>query len=50
MTPCDNTLVAGVEKNMKTHSAVQWLESVDQAEIAARDTQKLVLIDLFNPN
>jgi hypothetical protein len=35
---------------MKTQTKIDWMESVDQAEIEARDTAKLVLIDLFNPS
>lgn len=29
---------------------VPWLNSVDEARTKARVTNKLVLIDLFNPN
>ena len=29
---------------------VPWLSSVDEARSKARGTDKLVLIDLFNPN
>ena len=50
MTSCHAASAAGVGIGMKAHAAVEWLDSVDQAELAARDTDKLVLIDLFNPN
>lgn len=46
----DASSVADVRKDMQTHHSVKWLDSLDQAELAARDTQKLVLLDLFNPN
>jgi len=46
----DAASVAGVINGMQTHHTVNWLDSLDQAELAARDTQKLVLLDLFNPN
>jgi hypothetical protein len=34
---------------MQTQHTIDWMDSVDQAEIEARDTEKLLLIDLFNP-
>jgi hypothetical protein len=35
---------------MQTQTTIQWMDSLDQAEIEARDTEKLLLVDLFNPN
>jgi len=46
----DASSVADVSRAMQTHHTVNWLDSLDQAELAARDTQKLVLLDLFNPS
>lgn len=35
---------------MQTQQKIEWMESIDQAELEARDTDKLLLVDLFNPN
>jgi hypothetical protein len=43
-------IVADVRNVMQTHHTVDWLDSLDQAELVSRDAQKLALLDLFNPD